>query len=147
MRIFYTVIIVAIIGVLVTINLNDEENIDLRQTGVPLCNFQVEPCSYDMGTTKAVLTSSIEKIKPEELFEFSLQIPDAENAEIKSAFIEGRDMYMGKIPVFFTSDGDKYRSEVLLGACTEAQMVWRMTVNVVVDSQQHRLLYDFIAYQ
>lgn len=147
MRIFYTVIIVAIIGILVTINQNREENFDPRQTGVPLCNFQVEPCSYEIGTTKAVLTSSIEKIAPEEVFEFSLQIPEAENAEIKSAFIEGRDMYMGKIPIFFTSDGDKYRSEVLLGACTEAKMVWRMTVNVVVDSHHQRLLYDFIAYQ
>ncbi|QDP01209.1 hypothetical protein [Thalassotalea sp. PS06] len=147
MRIFYTVIIVAIIGVLVTINLNRKENIDLRQTGVPLCNFQVEPCSYEMDTTKALLTSSVEKIRPEEAFQFSLQFPEAQNAEIKSAFIEGRDMYMGKIPVFFTSEGDKYRSDVLLGACTEAQMVWRMTVNVVVDNQQQRLLYDFIAYQ
>ncbi|WP_394173315.1 hypothetical protein [Thalassotalea litorea] len=147
MRIFYTVIFIATVTILITINLNEQEKVDLRQSGVPLCDFQIEPCRYSDDWGVAVLTSSLKTITSEEIFDFYLDFNDEHSVEIKSAFLQGRDMYMGKIPLFFNYHQSRFTSQALLGACTEPTMVWRMTINAEINHKPRTLHFDFASYQ
>lgn len=46
-----------------------------------------------------------------------------------SAYMEGVDMFMGKVPVFFSeSKPAQFNAESLLANCTEESMVWRLWV-------------------
>lgn len=48
-------------------------------------------------------------------------------SQVKS-YMEGREMFMGKIPVFFSSSkqGKVMIAETLLGSCSAEKMVWRL---------------------
>ena len=49
-------------------------------------------------------------------------------------FIEGKDMYMGKIPLFFERDNASgFVSDVLLGSCSQETMIWRMWITIQED--------------
>ncbi|TLU66328.1 hypothetical protein FE810_06460 [Thalassotalea litorea] len=127
--------------------MHETESVDLGASGVPLCDFRMEPCRYNAEWGSAILSSSVQTITPEDVFNLNLQFSDAKNTEIKSAFLQGRDMYMGKIPLFFNSKQSYFTTEVLIGACTESQMVWRMTVIVNVNQEVKTLHFDFVSYQ
>lgn len=61
-----------------------------------------------------------------------------------SAYLEGRDMFMGKVPVFFEQqDNEKYVAETLLANCTEEEMVWRLWVMFELDGQAKKYFVDF----
>ena len=52
-----------------------------------------------------------------------------------SAYLEGKDMFMGKIPLFFTFLGEKniWASDAILGSCSEEVMKWVMWVTVDIQ--------------
>ena len=66
-----------------------------------------------------------------------------------SAFLEGKDMFMGKIPMQFSQvseiDG-KYFSTAksMVGACTTDKMLWRFDIVVEVEGTPVNLHYDFL---
>ena len=62
-----------------------------------------------------------------------------------SAYLEGRDMFMGKVPVFFeqTATDNIYRAQSLLANCSEKQMVWRLWVTVIIKDQSQSFFVDF----
>ncbi|TKB45823.1 hypothetical protein [Thalassotalea mangrovi] len=147
MRIFYTVLFVAILCVIATLNFSEQAQLDPGQDGVPFCNFQEEPCRYNASWGQVNLTSSTNKVVSETEFQLFLDAIPGADFEIKSAFLQGRDMYMGKIPVFFNSQNESYRADIMLGACTESQMVWRLNINVMIKQAPQTLLFDFVSYQ
>ncbi|MCF2909054.1 hypothetical protein L1285_12065 [Pseudoalteromonas sp. DL2-H2.2] len=78
-----------------------------------------------------LLWSATEKLRPESPFElyFNTQAP---GVKLKAAWLEGVTMYMGKIPVFFEQQGSSlWSAQVMVGACSEPVMEWRMTVETV----------------
>jgi hypothetical protein len=62
-----------------------------------------------------------------------------------SAHLEGKDMFMGKVPVFFEKDteSNNYLAQSLLANCTEEQMIWRLWVTVVYAEQEQSFFIDF----
>jgi hypothetical protein len=62
-----------------------------------------------------------------------------------TAYLEGRDMFMGKVPVFFepTGDGKIYLAESLLANCSEEQMVWRLWITVELIDKNQTFFVDF----
>ena len=62
-----------------------------------------------------------------------------------SAYLEGRDMFMGKVPVFFEStDKDNvYLAQSLLANCSEEQMVWRLWITVELEDKTQTFFVDF----
>ncbi|QTL34557.1 hypothetical protein [Pseudoalteromonas viridis] len=84
------------------------------------------PCT-DQGVA---LWSSTTLLAPEAPFEVFM---DAQNPELEimSAWLEGKTMYMGKIPVFFSRQhGSLWSSEVMVGACSDPVMEWQLTVEL-----------------
>jgi hypothetical protein len=62
-----------------------------------------------------------------------------------SAHIEGKDMFMGKVPVFFqpTEKNDRYLAQGLLGSCSDEQMIWRLWVTVDMAEKTQTFFVDF----
>ncbi|AAZ25637.1 hypothetical protein [Colwellia psychrerythraea] len=79
-----------------------------------------------------------------ELTPFSQQRPLQSITKV-SAYLEGRDMFMGKVPVFFepTDEGKVYLAESLLANCSEEQMVWRLWITVELIDKKQTFFVDF----
>jgi len=93
------------------------------------------------------------KIKTELPFQVQIQF-DAINKSYKlmkvMSYLEGKDMFMGKIPVFFESDHQKVNlmvAQSLLASCSEEQMTWRLWLEVDIskgdEMSKQRFFIDF----
>ena len=58
---------------------------------------------------------------------FHLTLRSKESSVVSvSGYLEGKDMFMGKIPLIFEQNANEYTARVLLGACSQPSMTWRM---------------------
>ncbi len=62
-----------------------------------------------------------------------------------SAYLEGKDMFMGKVPMFFepTDKDNVYLAQSLLANCSEEQMVWRLWITVELKDKTQTFFVDF----
>jgi len=62
-----------------------------------------------------------------------------------SAYLEGRDMFMGKVPIFFEqmSEENVFLAQSLLANCSEEQMVWRLWITVELEDKAKTFFVDF----
>ena len=126
--------LVAIIVVAVCVYLAHKfQSSALKDTGVVngignSCNFVNETCEFLIDEKLAIASFSTMP-EPEESVTVKLIIPEGKN--IESAWIEGVNMYMGKIPVLLDSDGKgKWSGWFMLGSCSEPVMKWQLRLNV-----------------
>ncbi|QDE31258.1 hypothetical protein FH971_09875 [Shewanella polaris] len=63
-----------------------------------------------------------------------------------SVRVEGRDMFMGVIPVSLSSITDnEIHGNLIFGSCSSNYMVWRVFVSFDYQQQPRTLMYDFLA--
>ncbi|TYK64752.1 hypothetical protein CWS31_014115 [Colwellia echini] len=64
-----------------------------------------------------------------------------------SGYLEGKDMFMGKVPVFFEKQAgnNNYVATSLLASCSEEQMVWRLWLTVNSAGAEQRFFVDFMS--
>lgn len=64
-----------------------------------------------------------------------------------SAYLEGKEMFMGKVPVFFEQGANEgiYLAQSLLASCSEEQMVWRLWITVEVENKTQTFFIDFMS--
>jgi hypothetical protein len=88
------------------------------------------------------------KLKTELPFRIQLTATDKENlnklVSIES-YLEGKTMFMGKVPVFF--EQDTLRAETLLASCSEDIMTWRLWLMITMSNNgetiQQEIYIDF----
>ncbi len=98
------------------------------------CNFVNETCEFLIDDRLAIATFSAMP-EAEESVTVKLFVPEGE--EIESAWIEGVNMYMGKIPVLLDNDGrGKWSGWFMLGSCREPVMKWQLRLNLYFVTQQ-----------
>ncbi len=103
------------------------------------CNFVNETCEFLFDGEVAIATFSTMP-EPEESVTLKILIP--ENQEIESAWIEGVNMYMGKIPVLLDNDGQgKWSGWFMLGSCSEPVMKWQLRLNIEGKDNPHYLYF------
>ncbi|BFT30361.1 hypothetical protein D210916BOD24_15370 [Alteromonas sp. D210916BOD_24] len=92
------------------------------------CQFVNKTCEFLIEGQVAVARFS-EAPVPEESITVSISLPAGRI--IESAWIEGINMYMGKIPVLLEKDsqGD-VAGWFMLGSCSEPVMKWQLRLNV-----------------
>ncbi|WP_371379097.1 hypothetical protein [Thalassotalea aquiviva] len=112
-----------------------------------LCAFEHQVCTQETLFGSAELTALPKRILSEQEIEFQLTLGSIELKDIKSAWIEGRDMYMGKVPLFFKPNNTHFIAKTMLGACTDPQMVWTMFVNIKQGEKTQTLMFNFVSYQ
>jgi len=80
------------------------------------------------------------KIKTELPFQIQLTFNAlTKNSQLKnvSSYLEGKSMFMGKIPVFFQraeKNSNSHRAQTLLVSCSEEIMTWRLWFSVEVEN-------------
>lgn len=95
-----------------------------QQEGVASCEPNM-PCTFNKGI-KVWLPDT--DLTPETPFNINLSV--ANNEKIISARLEGVTMYMGYIPVAFSSLGNIYQAQTMVGICSEKNMKWKLQLNL-----------------
>lgn len=113
-----------------------------------LCNFQQSPCSTIIEDLQITLSAGTEVIKAESEINFELLVKSEKPVIITSAWLEGKDMFMGKIPLFFTPNkitqtNTLVSAQTMIGACTEESMVWVMNVALEVEGEARLIQFYF----
>lgn len=102
-----------------------------------LCQFSKGACT--VGTVALTLVPA--HAPSEQPLDLALALP--EGHQVINARIEGRDMFMGIIPVRFSPQG---QAEVIYGSCSSNYMVWRLFVTIEDDKgEQYSRVFDWLA--
>ena len=133
--------------------ISDQNSNNIKQNAEPLCISSQSDCEITTEKARFSVKFSqhklIDKVKTELPFGIELSnLPDLKSSKgitKVSAHLEGKDMFMGKVPVFFVSEGNDniYRAESLLANCSEEQMIWRLWITVEVEDQSQTFFVDF----
>ncbi len=110
------------------------------------CEINTEFAHFKVKFSQHQLSDKVKTELPFfiELTPISQQSPIQSITKV-SAYLEGRDMFMGKVPVFFepTDEGSVYLAESLLANCSEEQMVWRLWITVELIDKKQTFFVDF----
>ena len=92
------------------------------------CTFVNETCEFLIDNQVAIAHFSAAPIV-EESITITFSIP--QGYVVESAWIEGVNMYMGKIPVLLEQDDSgKWSGWFMLGSCSEPVMRWQLRLNI-----------------
>ena len=109
-----------------------------------LCQFSQGSCTKEINGVKITLLINPKTVPSEKNIQLKLSVNKP--VKIKSARIEGRDMFMGMIPIKFNSIKNKeFLGDAILGTCASGYMVWRLIVNIDVNGTPSTVFYDFLA--
>jgi len=109
-----------------------------------LCDFSVGKCTQSVaGVTFDLLITPYNTPSEKPLtLELISSVP-VNNLVIR---VEGRDMFMGVIPVNLTKvDENLYNGQLIYGSCSSNYMVWRVFVTFTKEGVQHTAMFDFLA--
>ncbi|MBY5991606.1 hypothetical protein [Ferrimonas balearica] len=102
-----------------------------------LCQFAAGPCV----SGGLALSLSPHHAPSEKPLALSLALKPGERAV--EARIEGRDMFMGVIPVRFD---DRGQAQAIYGSCASDYMVWRLTVTLEnAEGERYSRWFDWLA--
>ncbi|PKI16721.1 hypothetical protein [Colwellia sp. 12G3] len=121
------------------------------EVSTELASFSIKFSQYQLAdNVKTELPFTIEliklpQIKTQDNVQENSQQSTEENTTKISAYLEGKDMFMGKVPVFFQQTGKNniYLAQSLLASCSEEQMIWRLWVTAEVGEQTQTFFVDF----
>ncbi|MDX2370593.1 MAG: hypothetical protein QNK36_19680 [Colwellia sp.] len=107
--------------------------------------------STELGTFSIEFSAQVDmgKVKTELPFQIQLTFDGMkQNSQLKSvsSYLEGKSMFMGKIPVFFQSSERNSNSpiaETLLVSCSEEVMTWRLWFEVEIEQAEKTVKQDF----
>ncbi|MEW6999493.1 hypothetical protein AADZ86_17530 [Colwelliaceae bacterium BS250] len=166
MRVFYTITAVIISLVVVALISNDNGGNEPNNRTLNSCDFSSSTCNQTFDLGEVELITKPQLISPETEISFSLNFTSSNAVVIKSAWLEGKNMFMGKIPLFFKKVSSSkalnntstahledpilmtamtFNADTMIGACTEEQMIWKMVVVVEVAGVEQLLFFDFIS--
>lgn len=113
----------------------------------PICIEGQSVCKMNSKFGDFSILFNVKRPVAETQFEISLTFSQDPNITI-SSYIEGKDMYMGKIPLFFEKQqSTQYLANVLFGSCGREIMTWRLWLTLednAGDKQTHFI--DFPSY-
>ena len=117
-------------------NANQKEQKTLLKTN---CDTN-QRCIYNTGVK---VWLSDKNITPETPFSIYLDLPD--HLKIDNAKLESITMYMGFIPQKFTKEATIYKSDTMVGICSEKNMLWQLVLNLsnVQTGEQITHFYNF----
>lgn len=114
------------------------------QVNTKLANFSIkfsqQQLSDNVKTELPFLIELTELAEPSQ----SEQVTQKNTTNI-SAYLEGKDMFMGKVPIFFeqTAKEGVYSAQSLLASCSEEHMDWRLWITIELKGQEQTFFVDF----
>lgn len=114
---------------------------EVRETEPGLCRFEQGPCvQLQAGES---LSLSMTPVNAPSEHPLSLTLAKPGNWRVTSAVVEGRDMFMGRLPIHFDEQG---QGTLMYGSCASGYMVWRL--NLVMTDETglaHYTSFDWLA--
>ena len=113
------------------------------------CVKAMSPCTLITQTGRYAIAVNVKKIITEQPFLIYVSYLGARHINNISGYLEGKTMYMGKIPLSFTLDNQhRFTAKTMLGMCTEQQMTWRIVLMVDLkndgtSASKQLLQYEF----
>lgn len=97
---------------------------------LPVCQIFQSSCTLDLGNIRFDLVFDKAKLTPEQPFTLYLRTNSTFNQNHLSGYLEGINMYMGKIPLFFepTEIKNQLKATSMFGSCSEKNMIWRLWI-------------------
>ncbi|EQB2597052.1 hypothetical protein ACYHQE_000623 [Aeromonas salmonicida] len=92
-----------------------------------ICDLSHTSCSMVLGDKPLTVSIASLPVQAEHDFMILLQGGDPGIKPVK-AWLEGRDMFMGSIPLSFESTGTGWQGTTMVGSCTSAMMVWLLNI-------------------
>jgi len=116
-----------------------------NKTDSSLCDFYAGSCVQNSLNGDISLSLEPAGAPSEKPLKFRLKSQSP--IKLLSARLEGRDMFMGVIPVKFEKSDEKhYEATATYGSCSSGYMVWRLWLNLETDKGQNQSLwFDFLA--
>ncbi|WP_028765107.1 hypothetical protein [Shewanella colwelliana] len=143
----------AIIGIAVIIGVNgckppvddgDQQAKPIFVKDVSLCDFYEGICIVNVGEDALTLNITPANTPSEKPLSVSVNLP--ESAVLISARVEGRDMFMGIIPLNLSQTAKtEYKATLIYGSCSSNYMVWRMFVTYRNKGVEQTAMFDFLA--
>lgn len=129
-----------------------------KETNAQLAQQQSAPqlnlCDFSQGCQAEVFGQKLQIKAPKNtqvLAEtpIELQLGLGQGITLTKAYLKGKDMFMGTIPVIFTATDStepsttQYLGELLLGACITEKMIWQLTLELDLNGQRESVEFDF----
>lgn len=109
-----------------------------------LCDFYAGSCNQKVDDVDVKLTFAQPNAPSELPIDLSI-IFSAAVTDVKMT-VEGRDMFMGVIPVLLqNSDSQQYNAQLVYGSCSSNYMVWRANVIFEYEGIPRSVWFDFLA--
>jgi len=123
---------------------DNSKNNTLFEQDTGLCNFQEKACTKtvdDIELSLRITPWDTPSEKP-----LSLSLNSSEPLENVKMRIEGRDMFMGIIPVNLSKDSETtYSAPLIYGSCSSGYMVWQAIVSYQQDGIEKFTIFEFLA--
>lgn len=109
-----------------------------------LCQFRLGDCTRNVaGIDLGLLITPFDSPSEKPL---TVTLTSTEEIEDLKVRIEGRDMFMGIIPVNLSKTGEKqYKGPLIYGSCSSDYMVWRVFVSFTLQGEPKVAMFDFLA--
>lgn len=141
------------------------------------CIEEQSPCFVNVDNGRIDVLFDVEKITAEQSFTMKVTYQGTQAVTQVTGYLEGIDMFMGKIPLFFeehvgsnnqissvntliTSDTGKnttvnstlshqyFTGEVLVGSCSEQMMKWRMWLVIKTnDEKEQKRMFTIVSHR
>lgn len=126
----------------------NKKQINNENQSKPHCLSSQNHCTITIENKRFPVLFNVNEVIPEQLFSIiipslsalqptntvieNLQGIDENKVEIIaiSGYLEGINMYMGKIPLFFNSRAENFIADVMVGSCSEENMKWRLLFTI-----------------
>ncbi|MCX4042439.1 hypothetical protein OR606_19805 [Aeromonas hydrophila] len=92
-----------------------------------ICDLSHTSCDTRLGDKPLTVRVASLPVQAERDFVIQLQGGDPVVTPVK-AWLEGRDMFMGTIPVNFEATEQGWQGTTLVGSCTSPLMVWLLNI-------------------
>lgn len=116
------------------------KSVDQKESAsLPVCQDFQSSCTLTLGDSRFEIVFDKIKLRPEQPFTLYLSTNNRFSQNNISGYLEGVNMYMGKIPLFFepTQSKNQLKAKSMFGSCSEKQMIWRLwVVETEVGSRQ-----------
>ena len=111
---------------------------------ISLCSFKTGPCIKTVADVDIELSLNPWQAPSEQPIQITLHTSKPlSNVKVK---LQGRDMFMGIIPVNLTQMGENgYNAPLIYGSCSSGYMVWSAVVSFEHNGVESFTTFDFLA--
>jgi hypothetical protein len=119
----------------------EQQDLPIDET---LCEFSEGECYQEVaGLQVGLLIDPVDTPSEKPLI---VTLKSSQAITNVSMRIEGRDMFMGVIPVTLSEiQNNSYQGSLIFGSCSSNYMVWTVIVSFDYQQQPRTLMYDFLA--